>query len=242
MKLAEIDRALFQALHDAAVAAGYTPDETPGTAAYDAALETMSQARQAAVAQGQVPPPLVRIFSTATADNLGAIATPCIFVLRREVLPGAHGNAAHTVFEHRPDEDRFTEYALPSLASNVQYEVRYIASTTSDERAGAETIMQGLSPMGALQGLAEDGTPTGEWFTLNHRSGVEVGNMDYFERLFRYEVQGVYIEDPRPIADVARLKRVAVDMVPDTAPAPPQKPPKPEGPQIDIHLEETGGV
>lgn len=109
-------------------------------------------------------------------------------------------------------QQKFYKQKTAKGTSNVLYEVRFVCETVAFDRDLTMVMLEAFSRRKYLYGVNPDMTLSSEGFEI-FRSGtpVDVSGPEYLERVYRYVVRDVVLEQSETIQVVSRIEQINVD-------------------------------
>lgn len=202
MTYEEVDRAVYEGVRKAAIALGLLPDtSTAATAEEKRAIELAFVESKPA---GFVP---TNLYGTSVGIERLDLAQNWIVIDRMDERPGNVGYEGHAFEKYEapgtPSGYRYRKLLLPSMSTNIQYEIRTITGDIREERLISAVLNKAFGIRCYLFGVAPDGTAdTDKPFVFYREEYARVDTNQYFERVRRYNAQNIVI-DPYTVVDAA---------------------------------------
>ena len=187
----QIEQTLTERMRDAVVNLGLLPDVRLFLPANEAGYIA---ARQAIITGGNE---IIDVFGIGSAEVRGEKAINKIFMNLRQFTTGS---VAHSdLFTESYDDNgttKFREVQVNGSTMNMILDVRSVVKSTKYDRYCTEAIMRGMTQ--SIQGifvpiLDSNGDPTEDTFLLKFVSSQEIKGKDFFERLYTFEAQDIWI-------------------------------------------------
>lgn len=193
----EIDRLFFEYLRRVVVDLGYLPDKrTFSTVAeYNAAKDTM----RAALSE---PKQLIEIFGVGSSESKDQ-KTMSKFVISRIGSEGGNigGSPADELIQYQSDPNLFRVEQYPDKSENLLYEVRQITNNTKYDRILGAALRRAFGKRRYLKTVNDEGIFNDHTVLVEYTGEVDVSAADYMERVSRFRVWDLFIEEPLVIRD-----------------------------------------
>lgn len=192
----EIERTIFEFIRLRAVDLGYLADVAlfqPSSPANKLAFEA---ANQLIVAGGKE---IIEPFGVSSAERRGEKRINKIWVNLRQLNTGTVSLWGESVEPSGALPGTFQRTFFATSTSTIIYDIRSSTESVEYDRICTQIIMQGLTASRVGQALPivlNDGSIDGSrWILVRLVNATDIRQPQFFERLYTYEIQDVYIDD-----------------------------------------------
>lgn len=205
--LAQIDRAIFEAIRLKLVVEGHLPDKV---SINDAALyESEKQA-----IKDNLNKTLIEVFGVGPYTGRSELKYNHIIVDRIS----ENDNLAKVAdYEYEQDliTNEFTRYALPDTYSDIEYQITFKTNSIRIERLIDNLLREALPKRGSLKGLNTDRSQTSQVFAYHRQSSINMSNEPIFiEKIYPLTVQQVLIEPKIEVEKSVPVTDIGIDILP----------------------------
>lgn len=142
---------------------------------------------------------IVDIYGVGSGEKRGEKLINKVFLNLRQQNEGdiSHSGLATEEYDDN-GTTKFRERQVEGSTMNLVYDVRTVTQSTEYDRLCTQIVFQGLTQ--SRQGiyvfiLDGDGNPTDQTFLLRFLSSQEIKTPSFFERLYTFQVEDVWIEN-----------------------------------------------
>jgi hypothetical protein len=208
MDLGEIDRAFEKAIRDEVVKQGYWPDITPFLSTND--ITGFEAAKAAIRASGKK---LIEVSGVGNYADREELTNNEMIIDRLPATPGRL--AAGNIFYEKKDENTYYKLRMPQKTSNIEYNIRMVTNDIAYERLINGIVNKILGRRKVLSGVLDTGVLTENKFRLYYAGELDLSNGEWIEKVYRYIVQDVFLEEPEVLGEVAAMKEIIFDTSPE---------------------------
>lgn len=192
---AEIDRIFFQKLTNAVVAAGKLPNfrsyATP--ALYKVAKDTLR------TTLATTKDYLIEVFGVGAEDDRDDKSFCKIIIDRTEEERGEYGGFPAVYFhteDTTPDAaTTYTKNQYPDSSTDVYYQIRIVGKNSKYDKIMSAIVKNAIKGRRFHNTIGNDGTETENSVFIEYLGGAYLGNVDFMERVFKFCVKDVFLED-----------------------------------------------
>jgi len=205
-ELQEIDRAFYDYLRVELVSSNLLPDiSILSKADYLLQLKAMIESPNSKV---------IEIFGVGDVKARGQVNVNKIVVDRIDMNPADIGAWGTIRYEKNEAETAYNKYKRPAGTYNVTYQIGFVTDNTEDDRFLNNLIMSVFDAMSCKNGIKEDFSKTDNYFDYLQTDFKDNSDGNYFERIFRYRVQNVFIIADKLTSDnIGILKQIDIETI-----------------------------
>lgn len=202
-KIEEIDRAIEWALRDEVIRKGYWPDQRAALAGaitdaqWNILLDAMSIK--------------IDVFGVGEFEDREQLKPNNIIIERESIYEGAIGYGHPFRFDLKTD-NTFSKIKTADGTSNMEYEVRFVCDDVILDRVINMIMINTLSRNKYIYGIREDLTAMDEgfWIARNGNPVDVSGGNTYIERVYRFIVTDVLLDEETVISSVGIIKEIGM--------------------------------
>ncbi|WP_338813199.1 hypothetical protein V9L05_17860 [Bernardetia sp. Wsw4-3y2] len=203
-ELQEIDRAFYDYLRRELVRNNLLPD-----------ISILSKADFLLQLKAMIDSPnskVVEIFGVGNVKDRGAVEVNKITIDRIDISPADIGAWATVHYQKNEAETAYNKYQRPAGTYNLIYQIGYVTDSTVEDRRLLNMVLWVFGTMGCKNGIKEDFSKTENYFDYKQVDFKDNSDGDYFERIFRYSVQNVFITPDTLISDeIGILNEITIE-------------------------------
>ncbi|WP_338761831.1 hypothetical protein WAF17_16360 [Bernardetia sp. ABR2-2B] len=202
-ELAQLDRAFYDYLRRRLVENGYLPDiATLSESNYKTQMQSMASSQK-----------VIEIFGVGSIKARGRVDVNKVVIDRIDISPADIG-AYNTKYYKKTSETTYEKRVRPSMTYNVTYQIGYVTDDTIEDRKLMDLILSTFGAMGCKNGINPDFSKTENYFHYRQVDFKDNSDGDYFEKIFRYSVQNVFIyQDTIEDTNICVLKDIDIDTI-----------------------------
>lgn len=196
--LEEIDRTLYECLRLELVSLGYLPDIVQ----FNTENDYLKAKKDIEDGKGFV----VELHGVGSTEVRDAVQV-CNVTLDRKGIPA--GSLGGGTFQYIPNSNgKFDKEQIPSMSSNVTYEVRVLSNSTKSERIITEMLLRVFGHRVYIPVLQQYNPDKKKNFLLISQGSVNVTATNLLERVFTFVVPDVWLGKSALIEEIPPLTSV----------------------------------
>lgn len=221
-----IDRSLTEYLRRQTVALGFIPDIT---AYVDAA--TYKQAKEDLKVSNNLQT-IIEIYGVGAAEPRDEKSNAKVFVDRASIDTGTVGGWPEEFYTLNID-GTWNKYKMPDMSYDVMYEIRTVTDNTQVDRTMDSIVRRCFGSRKYIKFVDSNGNDTLFEFLILFKGMVDVSNNGYLERVYKYEVNQVWLDTPELLAaNIPPLTSYDANIIPTDLIVVPEPPPPPPTCQV----------
>ena len=192
----ELDRIFYEYLRLKLVALGYIPDKLLSTT-----KQEYDTARTAVKTSGKE---LIDVFGHSTEENKGEKSLNRFVVGRLNSEDGTMGGSPATYSERYEESEgvfKFRKKFYPEKSRHINYEVRLICGSSAYDSIMSVIIDSALGYRRYVKTILPDGSLSTVDVLIERTGDVNMSEKGYIERVYRYKVMDVFIQDAELIRE-----------------------------------------
>ena len=226
MIIQTVDRSITEHLRRRAVELGFLPDVTlySSSVDYAAAKEDLKVTNNLKS--------IIEVYGIGASETRDDKSDAKIFLDRAGEQVGTVGGWPEEFYTKNID-GTFNKYRMPDMSYDVMYEIRTITTNTQIDRTMDSIIRRVLGARKYFKLIDANGVDTNVVMLALFKGSADVSGDGYLERVYKYEVNQVWLEEPELLAEnIPALISYAANIIPTDLIVVPEPPPPPPTCQV----------
>lgn len=218
-QIKEIDHALEWIIRDEVIRKGYWPAQRAflannDEAGYQAALNEYDNSSFSDDFEPSVSGlrQKIEVFGTANYKDRKQLKRNNCIIERRSVKQGDVGFSFPFHFVRQPDLS-FKRFRAGEGLYNIEYEVRFVCNDIDLDRDLSQIMVDAFGQHKTIPGLTDGFLPTADtFFIVMNGDPVDLSGTNYIERVYRYMVMDVELQEEKEVETAAMLQEVSTKL------------------------------
>lgn len=221
MIIQTVDRSITEHLRRRAVELGFLPDVTLYSSSVD-----YTAAKEALKITNNLKS-IIEVYGIGASETRDDKSDAKIFLDRAGEQTGTVGGWPEEFYTKNLD-GTFNKYRMPDMSYDVMYEIRTITTNTQIDRTMDSIIRRVLGARKYFKLIDANGVDTNVVMLALFKGSADVSGDGYLERVYKYEVNQVWLEEPELLAEnIPALISYNADIIPTDLIVVPEPPPPP---------------
>lgn len=219
MIIQTVDRSITEHLRRRAVELGFLPDVTlySSSVDYAAAKEDLKITNNLKS--------IIEVYGIGASETRDDKSDAKIFLDRAGEQVGTVGGWPEEFYTKNID-GTFNKYRMPDMSYDVMYEIRTITTNTQIDRTMDSIIRRVLGARKYFKLIDANGVDTNVVMLALFKGSADVSGDGYLERVYKYEVNQVWLEEPELLAEnIPPLTSYGANIIPTDLIVVPEPPP-----------------
>lgn len=221
MIIQTVDRSITEHLRRKAVELGFLPDVTLYSSSVDYAA-----AKEALKITNNLKS-IIEVYGIGASETRDDKSDAKIFLDRAGETVGTVGGWPEEFYTKNID-GTWNKYRMPDMSYDVMYEFRTITTNTQIDRTMDSIIRRVLGARKYIKLIDANGVDTNIVILVLFKGSAYVSGDEYLERVYKYEVNQVWLEEPELLAEnIPPLTSYDANIIPTELIVVPEPPPPP---------------
>jgi len=221
MIIQTVDRSITEHLRRRAVELGFLPDVTLYSSSVDYAA-----AKEALKITNNLKS-IIEVYGIGASETRDDKSDAKLFLDRAGETVGTVGGWPEEFYTKNID-GTWNKYKMPDMTYDVMYELRTITTNTQIDRTMDSIIRRVLGARKYIKLIDANGVDTNIVILVLFKGSADVSGDGYLERVYKYEVNQVWLEEPELLAEnIPPLTSYDANIIPTELIVVPEPPPPP---------------
>lgn len=227
-----VDRSITEHVRRKSVELGFLPDVTLYSSSVD-----YTAAKEALKITNNLKS-IIEVYGIGASETRDDKSDAKIFLDRSGETVGTVGGWPEEFYTKNID-GTFNKYRMPDMSYDVMYELRTITTNTQIDRTMDSIIRRVLGARKYIKLIDSNGEDTNIVMLVLFKGSADVSSDGYLERVYKYEVNQVWLEEPELLAEnIPALISYDANIIPTDLIVVPEPPPPP--PTCNVNLSGIG--